>query len=197
MRFSAATLAGVVLFAGIAYAQNASDGADSGQSVAAAARASRAGIQVRQAKLADIRQLLQITGAPNLANQSLDGLDKSMRSIVSDSLPPGEYREKLVSLFMEKFRSKWNTDQLMDLMIPIYDKYYSDDEIKALIQIYQTPVGQKMLSVLPKVMAESQQAGMTWGQNLGRQCMQEVLAEHPELAQAAGQAAKNAQSQQQ
>lgn len=195
MKFSAATLAGVVLLAGTAFAQNASDGSDSEQSVAAAARASRAGIQVRQAKLADIRQLMQITGAANLASQSFNGLDKSMRSMISDALPPGDYRDKLVTLFMEKFRSKLDPDQITDLLVPIYDKYYSDDEIKGLIQIYQTPLGQKMLSVLPKVMAESQQAGITWGQNLGRQCMQEVLAEHPELAQAAEEAAK-AQHQQ-
>jgi hypothetical protein len=150
---------------------------------------------VRQAKLADIRQLMQITGAANLASQSFNGLDKSMRSMISDALPPGDYRDKLVTLFMEKFRSKLDPDQITDLLVPIYDKYYSDDEIKGLIQIYQTPLGQKMLSVLPKVMAESQQAGITWGQNLGRQCMQEVLAEHPELAQAAEEAAK-AQHQQ-
>jgi hypothetical protein len=146
-------------------------------------------------KEADIRQLLQVTNAAGIAAQSMDQMEKIIRPTISRSLPPGDYRDKLVDLFFEKFRSKRSPDQLVDLIVPIYDKYYSDDEIKGLIQLYQTPLGKKMLAVLPNVMAESQAAGAAWGQDLGRQSMLEVLAEHPELAKALEEAKNNTQPQ--
>jgi len=163
---------------------------NSNQNVVAAAKASRAQIQAQQAKQADIRRLLELTGAAGLAAQSMDGLEKSIRSLMSDSLPPGDYRDQLVDLFFQKFRSKRDAAQLVDLVIPIYDKYYTDEEIKSLIQFYETPVARKMLAVLPKVLEESQAAGNKWGEDLGRESMTEVLAEHPELQAALEDASK-------
>ena len=161
-------------------------------SVATAARASREQVKLKQVKEDDIRHLLQITGAGDLAAQTMDAMEKSMRPLITNALPPGDYREQLVELFFQKFRAKRDAGQLVELIIPVYDKYYSDEEIKALTQFYETPVGRKMLTVLPKVSAESQAAGARWGQQAGRETMMEVLAEHPEL-QNAMQAASKAQ----
>ena len=77
-----------------------------------------------------------------------------------------------------------NMQELVDMLIPIYDKYFSAEEVKGLVKFYETPLGQKSISALPKMMVELQEVGRNWGENLGRQSMQEVLAEHPDLAQA-------------
>src|SRR5207244_10686833 len=124
------------------------------QSIATAAIASRAQAQAEKSKQADIRRLLQITGAGSLATQSMDQMEKTIRPMVTNALPPGDYREKLVDLFFEKFRAKRQPDELADLVVPIYNKYYSDEDIRGLIQLYQKPLGKKMLSTLPLVMAE-------------------------------------------
>ena len=116
----------------------------------------------------------------------MDQMEKTIRPMVTDALPPGDYREKLVDLFFEKFRSTRQPDELANLVVPIYDKYYSDEDIRGLIQLYQTPLGKKMLSTLPQVMAESQAAGTKWGEQIGRESMMEVLTEHPELQKADG-----------
>lgn len=144
--------------------------------------------QVDPAKSADIRHLLDLTGASNLATQSMNQMEKDIRPLVSNSLPAGEYREKLVDLFFEKFRAKRDPEQLIAIIVPIYDKYYTADEIKGLIRFYESPLGKKMASVLPNIMKESQAVGGKWGQELGRQSMLEVLAEHPDLRRALEQA---------
>jgi hypothetical protein len=82
---------------------------------------------------------------------------------------------------------------MVDLVIPIYDKYLSDEDIRALTQFYATPLGKKVITILPKVLIECTQAGEKWGEQLGRQSMQEVLTEHPDLQKALEEAAKNAQ----
>jgi hypothetical protein len=46
------------------------------------------------------------------------------------TLPPGDYRNRLVDLFFVKFQSKANPQQLADLIVPLYDKYLSDEELK-------------------------------------------------------------------
>lgn len=187
----------VLLFAAICTAQDSStSAADQGsrQSVAAAVQANRARVQQDQSKQADIRRLLQVTGAAGLATQSMDEMQKTMRPLITNALPAGEYRDKLVDLFFAKFHSKRDPEQLINLIVPLYDKYYSDDEIEELIQMYQTPLGQKMLSVLPKILAESQAAGRTWGEQIGRESMMEVLAEHPEMEKAIEEAKKNQSS---
>jgi hypothetical protein len=43
---------------------------------------------------------------------------------------------------------------------------------------------------MPKLTAQLQQAGRKWGEDLGRQSMLEVMAEHPDLAQAMEDAQK-------
>ena len=191
---TSAALACVLLLATLCAAQDSSESTadqDSGQSVAAAAAQSRD--RLEEAKKADIRQLLEITGAANLATQTMDDMEKNMRPMISGALPPGEYRDKLVDLFFEKFRTKRNPEHLMDIIVPIYAKYYSDDDIKELIAMYQTPIGRKMLTVLPQIAAESTAAGKTWGEQIGRESMLEVLNEHPDL-QVALQNATNEQN---
>jgi hypothetical protein len=159
--------------------------------VVAAANASKEQVAAAAQKQADIRRLLALTGAASVAVQAMNEMEKSIRPLMTNSLPPGDYRDKLVDLFFEKFKSKQDPDKLVELIVPIYDKYYTADEIKGLIELYQTPLGKKMIAVLPKILAESQAAGGQWGQQLGRQCMMEVLAEHPELEQAVAQAKRN------
>ena len=107
-------------------------------------------------------------------------------------LPPGDYRDKLIDLFFAKFRSKADLQVLVNLAVRMYDKYLSEEEIKGLIQFYSTPLGQKTLSVLPKLTVEMQSESMKWGEELGRQSMIEVLSEHPELRKALEDASTNA-----
>ncbi|HET8826033.1 MAG TPA: DUF2059 domain-containing protein [Terriglobales bacterium] len=143
-----------------------------------------AATKIDPAKEADIRRLLEVTGAAGLATQMMDQMEHGIRPLMTNSLPPGEYREKLVELFFEKFKSKIDSNQLTALIIPIYDKHYTQAEIKSLIQFYESPLGRKVATSMPQVLAESQAAGGQWGQQIGRDSMIEVLQEHPDLRQA-------------
>lgn len=174
----ATVLTWVALFTCLgAYAQTSTQPASAGS-------ASPAATTIDPAKEADIRHLLDVTGASGLASQMMGQMEQGIRPLMTNSLPPGEYREKLIELFFQKFHSKIDSNQLIALIIPIYDKYYTDAEIKSMIQFYESPVGRKVATSMPQVLAESQQAGGQWGQQLGRDSMIEVLQEHPDLRQA-------------
>jgi hypothetical protein len=151
--------------------------------------------KIDPAKEAAIRQLIELTGGTAVVNQAMDGMQKNMKPMMANIFPPGEYRDKLIDLFFEKFRSKADTQVLVNLTVQTYDKYLTEQEIKGLIQFYSTPLGQKTLSVLPKLMVELQGESMKWGEDLGRQSMMEVFSEHPELRKALEDAQKSAKPQ--
>ena len=140
--------------------------------------------KVDPAKAADIQKLMELMGAKALMLQIIGGMEGNIKPLMTSALPHGEYRAKLVDLFFDKFHSKLDSQKLIDLAVPVYDKYYTAEEVKALIRFYQTPLGQKVVTVLPKLTNELQSAGRSWGETLGRESMQEVLAEHPDLAKA-------------
>jgi len=150
--------------------------------------------KIDAAKEADIRRLLDLVGTKALLAQSFDEMIKSMRPVLASSLPPGDYQGKLIDLFLAKFTTKENMQQFLDLAVPIYDKNFSQQEIRSLIEFYQTPLGQKTISVLPKLTLELQEEGRKWGETLGQKAMMDVLAEHPELADALNAAQKGSAS---
>jgi len=150
--------------------------------------------KIDPAKEADIRKLLELVGTKAIISQTMDSMSKSIKPLLTNSLPPGEYREKLVDLFFAKFTAKADVERLLDLAVPVYDRNFSQQEIRALIEFYQTPLGQKAIATLPKVTAELQEQGRKWGEDVGKDCMVEVLSEHPELAEALTAAQKNTQA---
>jgi len=110
--------------------------------------------KVDPAKEADIRKLLELVGTKAIVSQTMDSMSKSIKPLLTNSLPPGEYREKLVDLFFAKFTAKADVERLLDLAVPVYDRNLSHQEIRGLIEFYQTPLGQKAIATLPKVTAE-------------------------------------------
>lgn len=136
------------------------------------------------AKEADIRRLLDVAGTTTLMTEVMKNMTGNLRTTLARALPPGDNRAKLIDLFVDKFTARATVEfpKLVDAMIPIYDQYFTDDEIKGLIDFYQTPLGKKTISVLPKITIEMQNKGQQLGERIGRESMQEVLTEHPELA---------------
>lgn len=148
--------------------------------------------EIDPAKEADIRQLMDVVGVSAIMVEMMGSMSTTIKPLMTQALPAGDYREKLVDLFFVKFQSKADTQQLLDQIVPLYDKYLSDQEVKDLIQFYRSPLGQKTAQVMPKLTAEAEEVGQKWGEALGRQSMLEVLAEHPELEKALEDAKKPA-----
>lgn len=138
--------------------------------------------------------MFEVMGMTKMMQQVLAGMSNNMRPMLMSSLPPGEYREKLADLFLQKFQSKIRVEQLLDLTVPIYAKYFNKEEIEGLTRFYQTPLGQKSLSVLPQAVVEMQTESMKLGEKLGREAMLEVLDEHPDLKEALEEAAASPQN---
>jgi hypothetical protein len=166
-----------------------------GQPAAPAAAAKPEQAKIDPAKEKDIRQLLELTGAKENIMREMSDLEKELKPMLEQALPPGEYRTKLIDAFFAKFRSKIDLGQFVDMAVASYDNHFTHEEIKGLIQFYKTPLGQKTISVLPELTSDLSRRGQQWGQETGRTSMVEVLAEHPEFEKAISDAQGSAQPQ--
>ena len=57
--------------------------------------------------------------------------------------------------------------ELNKKMIPLYKKNFTHEEIKKLIDFYQSPLGKKLTEGTTKIGKESIQIAQTWGMELG------------------------------
>jgi uncharacterized protein len=120
-----------------------------------------------QSKQADIRLLIEVTGSDKIAMMIMDEM-LSQFSVVFVDVPP-EY--------WDRARQEFNAETLIDLVVPIYDKYYTHDEIRGLLDFYSTPLGQKVIEVSPVIAEESMTAGQRWGEELGQKLVLDLLQE--------------------
>jgi len=153
---------------------------------AAKSPATAAGPQaaIDPAKEASIRKLFEMQGTKNIIDRTVAGMIENTRPQIAAMLPPGDYKEKLLDAFLDRFKKKLDAEQMMNASVPVYDKYFSKEDIDGLIAFYSTPLGKKTISVLPQVFTEAQAAGMKLGEKWGQEAMSEVLDENPDLKKA-------------
>ena len=53
-------------------------------------------------------------------------------------------------------------DGLIDRVVPLYDKHYTQGEIRTLIQFYETPLGKKVTALRPQIAKEGMVVTEEW-----------------------------------
>lgn len=156
-------------------------------SAAAQSEAFTSGSAVDAAKEADIRQLLEVNGTKSLVRQAMDGMMASLSDLLRTNLKETCGQTSNCDQFAQLVVDQLKTDidasigKLIDVEVPIYASHFSKEDIEALIQFYQTPLGQRLVMSLPEITKESQTAGEQLGQDLGENAVREVLKAHPDL----------------
>ena len=75
------------------------------------------------------------------ANSTRKILEENIKQIIASS-PPGK-KEEIEKLF--------NASAIISRLVPVYDRYYSDQELQQLIDFYSSPIGQKLVETTPKI----------------------------------------------
>jgi hypothetical protein len=113
-----------------------------------------------------INQLLELTGSGKMAIQMINQMTTSFKTSYS----------KAGDKFWEDFKNEVKAEDLEKMIIPIYDKYYTESDIDQLIVFYNSPVGKKMISTMPQVMQESMIAGQAWGKQISEKVLEQLKA---------------------
>ena len=62
----------------------------------------------------------------------------------------------------QKIRQRVKVDEIIDHLLPVYDRNFTPDELKAFIAFYGSPEGQKLIRAIPELMKESVQVSIKY-----------------------------------
>lgn len=153
--------------------------------IAAAQAGASVATPIDPVKDSDIRSLMELTGARDQIQDAVANSTEQYREKLLATVPNNEKGQAFVTAFADSYQKKFDVDELTEQLVAIYNTHYSDDEIKAMLQFYGSPVGQKVAGEMPKIAREMQAASRNTGLKAAKDALQEVKAQNPQIGQSA------------
>jgi hypothetical protein len=110
-----------------------------------------------QTKREKIQKLLELSGAGKVGIQVMNQMMTSFKSSYTNANQQ----------FWDDFKKEVKSEDIVNLIIPVYEKHYSEQDIEQVIIFYKSPIGQKTIALTPIITQESMVAGQQWGKQIG------------------------------
>ncbi len=78
--------------------------------------------------------------------------------------------------FWDRAAKKISADELTAALVPVYAKHMAKEDVKALIEFYQSPLGKRYVQARAAMQQDAQQASMAWLQKAQMAVVQELQA---------------------
>ena len=111
----------------------------------------------------DVEKYLEVTHARTMMKQIMDVMTKQVHQMVHDQISkdldklPPDFETRMNKITDDMLKT-FPVDEMLDAMIPVYQKHWTKGDVDAMVAFYSTPTGQKILRELPTTMAEAMQA---------------------------------------
>jgi hypothetical protein len=121
----------------------------------------------------DIMKLLDFTGAGILSGQLATLMT---RAIMQQSKVPQGPAAAIVSEVVQSTVASHvsGPNGLVARMVPVYAKYFTHDEVRALLAFYASDIGKKTVAVMPMALQEGAQIGQAWANELAPEIKTEL-----------------------
>lgn len=137
------------------------------------------------AKEADIRSLMELVGARDMIQDGVNTAIEQSREKLLATVPNNERGQAFVNAFAAGYQKKFDVDGVTGQIVGIYDKHFSEDEIKGLLQFYGSPLGQKLAAEMPKINREAQAATRAASGKAAKESLAELKQQDPEIGRSA------------
>jgi uncharacterized protein len=134
-------------------------------------------------KDSDIRALLELVGARDQVQDSVRQTAEQYREKLLATVPNNERGQAFVNATINEYEKRYDVDRVTEQLVALYDKHYTDEEIKGLLQFYGSPLGQKVASENPKIFHEIQETTRAEAAKAVRDALQQVKQENPAVGQ--------------
>jgi hypothetical protein len=131
------------------------------------------------AKNADILSLMELLGVHDSVQDAVVKGSEQFRENLLATVPSNDRGQAFVNAFVDNYQKKFNADDVTGEIASVYDKHFTADEIKGLLQFYGSPLGQKYATEMPKVTAESTAVGRAHSTKVAREILQDLRKEYP------------------
>ena len=117
--------------------------------------------QVEEGYEDTLKKMFEVSGTEAAYQSTIKqivGMYKSQKSDV-----PADAWDSLEKEFLAM-----SLNDLTKMLVPVYSKHLTKNDLEELIAFYQTEVGTKFANSTPAIMQESMQVGQQWGMELGK-----------------------------
>lgn len=120
-------------------------------------------------RLALARQLLVLNRSTEQAMANMDAMLTSQRAL----------NPRIPGAFWDRFgaRVHESRDTFTGMLAEIYARHFTASELRELIAFHQTPIGQRLIELQPRISQESMEAGQQWGARIGQAVAAQLEAE--------------------
>lgn len=110
----------------------------------------------------DVQKYLEIMHSREMIAKMTDAMLGPMHQMMHEQflkdrakLPPDF--ESRITKEMDDFLRTFPFDEMLQAMVPVYQKHFTKNDMDNLVAFYSTPTGQKLIQELPAISAESMQ----------------------------------------
>ncbi|PYT50434.1 MAG: hypothetical protein DMG44_06585 [Acidobacteria bacterium] len=136
-------------------------------------------------KETDIRSLMELVGARDMVQDGASNAIEQSREKLLASVSNNDKGQAFVKAFAASYQKKFDVGQVTEQLVSVYDKHFTQEEIKGLLQFYGSPLGQKVASEMPKISREIQSATRAAGNKAAKEALAELKQQNPEVGQSA------------
>jgi hypothetical protein len=94
----------------------------------------------------DINRLIEVSGMRAMLVQNWNTMMLQMTALDQD---------QVMLEFLERLHEEFDPDELIRLVVPIYEKYYSHQEVLEMIKYHESPLGRKTVAMAPLIQQET------------------------------------------
>ena len=124
-----------------------------------------------QASEDQIREYLSLTGAVKLSHNEMAAALDAMQTTAVPYLPASYWAD---------MKAEFLKMDVASIFVPVYQRYFSHDDMQAVINFYRSPAGKKVLNLQPMVIRDGEVAMRKRGGEIG----QAVYARHQDEIEA-------------
>jgi uncharacterized protein len=113
----------------------------------------------------DIERYMDVMHSRDMMTQMVAAMSKPLHQVIHEQYLkdkdrlPADFETRMNNLMDETMASiPWN--DMLDAMIPVYQKHLTKGDVDAMVAFYQTPTGQKLIKEMPTITAEAMQTMM-------------------------------------
>jgi hypothetical protein len=111
----------------------------------------------------DVEKYLKVMHSREMIAQMLEAMSKPMHQMIHEQYMkdkdrlPADFEARMDKMMYDAMKGfPW--DEMLESMVPVYQKHLTKGDIDAIVAFYSAPTGQKLLREMPAMMAEAMES---------------------------------------
>ncbi len=113
----------------------------------------------------DVQKYLEVMHSREMMSKMIDAMTKPMHQMMHEQYEkdknklPADF-EARTNKVLDDYMKNFPWDEMLQAMVPVYQKHFTKGDIDHLVAFYSSPTGQKVVRELPAISAEAMQSMM-------------------------------------